>query len=220
MGKIKNLVILLLTILSIILAAFLPRIAGWMTDAISLDGVSYSPVPAVQLQLRENMPVSGKLALMCRMDHVIEISPELAELSDEEVRLGALAALEPYISSGLIPEFDIWSLDARALLIQTPDSPDRSGIIWSVIISGNPNGDPYICLDLDDTTGRLLRINFTDSHWAQSDAANCLNLFTSIYFEELKWGDYEAFLTDDLSGQYIGENTCGVRCRFADADYG
>lgn len=220
MGKVRNSLILLLTIGAICLLACLPRITGWFQDRTSLEQVDYQESAQVQLEIRKDMPLMGKLSLLCRMDGVIEVPTALAEMTEEEAENAALAALQPYIDGGLIPEFAVWSIEARPILIQTADTADLTGLIWAVNISGKPDGLPYISLDIDDATGALLRLNVSCENWDAADLEGCLTRFTEIYFAGLDLEQYEQFATDDLENRYIGDDTVGIRYRFGDVVYG
>lgn len=220
MGKVKNGLVLLLTLACIALTACLPQITGWAQDRAALEQVDYRDSVQVHLEIREDMPLLGKLSLLCRMNGVIEVPEALAEHTAEAAEQAAVDALQPYMEAGLIPEFTVWSVEAQPLLIQTADTADLTGLIWAVNVSGNPDGLPYISLDIDDATGALLRLNVSCENWDAADMEGCLARFAEIYFAGLDLEEYEQFATDDLENQYIGDDTVGIRYRFGDMIYG
>lgn len=220
MGKVSNSLVLLLTLVCICLAAFLPNITGWAQDRNALEQVDYRDSAQVQLEIREDMPLIGKLALLCRMDSVIEVPEALAKSTMEEAEQAAVDALQPYIEAGLIPEFTVWHIEARPILIRTAETADLTGLIWAVTILADDEGVLNVSLDIDDATGTLLRLNFSYEYWGQTDLSGSLSRFAEAYFAGLGVEDYEQFATDDLEDRYIGDDTAGIRYRIGDIVYG
>lgn len=220
MGKVRSSLILLLTIVCIGLLAFLPQFTGWVQDAAALGEVSYGQSSAVELEIREDMHALGKLALLCRMEGVLEVPEAMAEMTMEEAEQAAVDALRPYMEAGLIPEFTAWHVEARPLLILTPEAVDLAGLLWAVTIFADDEGVLNVHLDIDDATGALLRLSFSYEYWEQTDLSGSLSRFAEVYFAGLELEEYEQFATDDLEGQYIGDDVEGIRYRFGDIVYG
>lgn len=220
MGKVRNSVILLLTVGAICLLAFLPNITGWTQDRAALEQVDYRDSAQVQLEIREDMPLIGKLSLLCRMEGVLEVPEAMAKMTVEEAEQAAMDALEPYLEAGLIPEFSVWHVDARPHLIQTDDTADLAGLIWVVIVLADEEGVLNVSLDIDDATGKPLRIDFVYEYWNPADLPGSLTRFAEVYFAGLAVEDYEQFATDDLENRYIGDDVAGIRYRIGDIVYG
>lgn len=220
MGKVRNSIILLLTIAAICLMAFLPRITGNFQDRKTLHQVGYEQSAQVQLEIREDMSVLGKLSLLCRMEGVLEVPETLAEMTVEEAEQAALDALQPYMEAGLIPEFTVWHIDAKPLLILTPEETDLAGLVWAVTVLEDEEGVMNVSIDIDDATGTLLRLHFNYEYWGKTDLSGSLYRFAEIYFAGLGVEDYELFASDELENRYIGDDVAGIRYRMEDADYG
>lgn len=212
--------VLILCICFILLFAFLPRITAFLLDPNSGQNISYTALTTVQLRIREEDSVLGKLALFRDLDSTIEISKELTKLSPEQVEQIALDGVIPYIQKGLMNEFVPWSMEMRPILVHASQGSGLSGLIWSVAITGDPNGHISLSMDIDDATGRILRIQLIDSFWSRIDQEQCLAQFASIYFTSLGIMNYEEYRTDDLSTEYVGDDVCAVRYRFNDMDHG
>ncbi len=218
MGKIKLIVALLLTAVLLTAGAYLPRIVAALQDKGSIGQADFTDSRSVQLQIRQDISGIGKLAMIDRMSGTIDISPEMANLTDSQVLEAFQKALEPYISAGLIPELSPWNLESRVMLAQVQDMPELSGIFWSVMATG-PDKEYYLLdLALDDETGNVLRISFTCESWdSRMLREDILIHFADIYFTELEIPEYQDFATRDL---ILGENTSGMRFQFINPDYG
>lgn len=220
MGKVRNSVILALTIGAICLLAFLPNITGWARDRADLEQVDYRDSAQVQLEIREDMPLLGKLSLLCRMEGVLEVPEAMAKMTAEEAEQAAVDALKPYMEAGLIPEFTVWHVEARPLLILTPEETDLAGLVWATTILADEEGVLNVSVDIDDATGTLLRLNFNYEYWGQTDLTSSLSRFAEVYFAGLAVADYEQYATDDLENRYIGDDTVGQRYRLENPAYG
>lgn len=220
MGKMRKSLILVLTLLCISLMAFLPRFTGWLQDRRTENKVHYEESAQVRLEIQQDMSLLGKLSLLGRMEGGLEVPEAMAELTAEEAEQAAVAALQPYLEAGLIPEFALWHIEARPMLILTPEKVDLGGLLWTVFILGDEEGVMNMSLDIDDATGTLLRLNFSYEYWEQTDLSGAFSRLGEVYFSGLGVEDYERFATDDLEALYIGDNTVGRRYRFADAVYG
>lgn len=212
--------ILALTALLICLCALLPRFMGLVQDRRALNRVGYSQSAQVQLDIQQDMTPLGKLALLCRMEGVLEVPEAMAEMTVEEAEQAALDALQSYVDAGLIPEFPVWHIEAKPLLILTPEEVDLAGLVWAVTVLSDEEGIMNVSLDIDDATGTLLRLNYTYEYWGRTDLSGTLARFAETYFAGLAVEDYEDFSTEDLENKYIGDDTVGIRYRLEDASYG
>lgn len=220
MGKIRKSLILLLTCLCIGIVAFLPRFTGWVQDRRALEQVDYRDSAQVQLEIQKDISLLGKLSLLCRMQGVLEVPEAMAEMTVEEAEQAAVDALKPYMEAGLIPEFTVWHVEACPLLILTPEEVDLAGLVWATTILADEEGVLNVSLDIDDATGKLLRLNFAYEYWDPTDLSGSLARLTEVYFAGLAVEDYEQFATDDLENRYIGDDTVARRYRLEDAVYG
>jgi len=217
MKKIRTWLIIFLTIGCIALTGLLPGIAGRIQDKQILNRVGYSQSSQVELQIREDMRPLDKLRMFTRRTALIEIPSSLARMTPEEAEQAAKAALEPYMDLGLMPEFAPDVYEIRSMLIQTEDQTGLTGIIWSISLTGSPEGDPYVGLDLDDATGKLLRLYFSWENWDRTDQDTCLTQFADVYFTGIDLPDYAAYAVSEPEIPYAGEYATVRRFRFGDA---
>lgn len=212
--------VLMLTAIVILLCALLPRVMGGIQDKQAMNRVGYSQSAQVQLEIQRDMTPLGKLSLLCRMEGVLEVPEDFAEMTVEEAEGAALDALQPYVDAGLIPEFSVWHIEAEPLLILTPEEVDLAGLVWAVTILEDEEAVMHVSLDLDDATGKLLRLNYTYEYWDKTDLHGTLARFEEVYFAGLAVEDYENFATEDLENRYIGDHVAGKRYRIGDQVYG
>lgn len=220
MSKMRKSLILALTLLCICLMAFLPRLTGWFQDLRSENAVRYEQSAQVRLEIQQDMPLLGKLSLLGRMEGVLEVPEAMAKMTVEEAEQAAVDALQPYMEAGLIPEFEVWYVEARPHLIQTGETADLTGLIWAATVLADDEGVLNVSLDIDDATRKLLRLRFSYEYWAPTDLPGSLSRLGEVYFAGLGMEDYEQFATDDLEALYIGDDTVGRRYRIGDVVYG
>lgn len=220
MGKMRKSLILLLTMLCIGLMAFLPRITGWIQDRRTENKVLYEESAQVRLEIQQDMSLLGKLALLCRMEGVLEVPEAMAKMTAEEAEQAAVDALKPYMEAGLIPEFTVWHVEADLLLILTPEEVDLAGLVWATTILADEEGVLNVSVDIDDATGTLLRLNFSYEFWGETDLSGTLSRLAEVYFPGLGMEDYEQFADDELETRYIGDDTVAQRYRLEDPVYG
>ena len=209
-----------LTVVLILLCAFLPRIIGYAQDTQAINRVGYSQSAQVQLDIQQDMTPLGKLSLLCRMEGVLEVPEEFAQMTAAEAEQAALDALRPYVEGGLIPEFTVWYIEARPFLILTPEEVDLAGLVWSVTVLEDEEGVMNMSIDIDDATGTLLRLHYTYEFWEKRDQNEALDQFAEIYFRGLGVEEHQKYATNDLESWYIGDNVEGIRYRVADRIYG
>lgn len=209
-----------LTAILILLCALLPwGVAGFL-DKQALNCVGYSHSAQVKLEIQQNMTPMGKLSLLCRMEGVLEVPEAFAEMTVEEAERAALDALSPYVEAGLIPEITVWHIEARPLLILTPEEVDLAGLVWAVTVLDDEEGIMNVSLDIDDATGTLLRLNYNYEYWGKTDLNGTLAQFAEVYFAGLAMENYENFATEDMENKYIGDDVAGMRYRIGDTVYG
>lgn len=219
MRKLRTVLVLLLAAALLAALAAMPKIVAAVQDGSIMGRAQFEQVRSVQLEIRQNIPSLGKLALMGKMDGVIEIPEESASLSAEEAQKLAYSVLDSYIAKGLMEPFEHWTYEARPLLAS--GDPELSGIFWDVVIVGDPEVFYCVQVAIDDETGKLLRINFTSNYLIQeSEQEEFLYDFADLYFNGLDISEYGQFATDDLEEEYVGDNGVAVRYCFGDLVYG
>lgn len=224
MGKWKNAVLVLLAAYIICAGSALPKLVSSMQDDTALGQIYYETLPDIRLQIRsdDTFDPFQKLSMMGRMDGGIEISENMASMSREEVQERALAILRSYVDAGLILEFEPVVLENRCMLATVSIDPSLNGIYWMVMVVSEDDYN-YAQLDLaiDDESGAALAVSFASERLlSANEREETLAAFTDLYFGSLNVPDYTHFVSSDMNGAYLGENSCGVRYHYVDDGYG
>ena len=219
---VKTIGILFGTVISLACIAYFPKIIAIIQDREILSQAHLEEMQSVQLDIQENLPALGKLALMKNVHkgNCIEISLEDASMSKEKVQSTVTKALQPYYDAGLISLFEEDACEYRPLLIWDAEN-SLSGLVWEWSLASTKKKFHDVRVLLDDETGEILLIQYTENNvFEDSVQEDVLSIFCEIYFAGLQIMDYAGFVTDDLEHQYIGDSVQGVRYRFGDVVYG
>lgn len=222
MHRLKTALVLLVSLMLVCTGAFLPGMVAQIQDRGTVGQVQYGDAQSVELEIQENIPAIGKLALMYRMDGSIEVPDHNASMTCEEAEQAAFDVLQGYIDAGLIPPFESASVEVRCLLGTAADDPSLSALIWSITLYGGPD-EPFFEVDLaiDDENGYLLGIDYArEQPLSEEEREKLLPAFAEFYFDSLGIADYGYFVTTDLEEQYVGDHARAVRYRFGDVVYG
>lgn len=221
MRKIKISIILFLILALLATGACFPKIVAAIQDKEIIGEASFDPIQSVQLEIRKDIPSLGKLAMMSKMDVIIEIPENKASMTAQEVMTAARAALQPYINGNLLDNYSEWDVDMAPCLVQVPDMAELQGVFWQVTIAGDPEIYSVVDLMIDDETGKILRLHYAgEAIIDESIREDILLNFTHIFFTSLGIDDYSNFCTSDLDSVYIGDNAVATRYRFGDVVYG
>jgi len=217
-----NLLVLLGTAFVFVCIAYFPKWMAALQDRKILSQAQIEEMQSVQLNIQEELPAMGKLALMKNIHkgNAIEISTEDAYMSVEELQNTVAKALQPYFDTDLISLFEEERCEYRPLLVWDREN-SLSGIVWQWVSTSMKDKFYEVGVLLDDETGEILLIQYSgDRVFEDSMQDDILSLLCENYFEGLQITDYADFATDDLEHQYIGDNVQGVRYRFGDVVYG
>lgn len=224
MGKWKNIVLLLLTAVTIAACAALPQLISYFQDDAAIGQIHYEPLPNIMLTIQgeEAAPPLKKLAMMARMDGGLELSESMASMNAADAEARFYEIMQLYIDAGLINAFDPVVYESRCMLASVTSDPSLNGIIWmATFISGDDQNFAQFDAAIDDDTGKLLAVSYTgDKVLSEGERDLYLSVLPNLYFTSLDMDDYVYYVTTDMSDAYIGENNLAVRYRFEDAIYG
>ena len=166
MRKVKYAALILLAAALMILGARLPWIAARVQDEALLGKVFHRDMETLRLSLRpeetapEQEPLTDTARLALLKASKIDIGEDQAEMTPEEARQAAAAALEPYIESEVIPgDVGTWACSLSPLLCYSPQDPALFNILWQVSLDRGDHAQ-YLLLSIDDGTGQLLEMSY------------------------------------------------------------
>ncbi len=206
----------------VLLMAVLPLLTALWQDALTLGTPGIGQLPSVELNIRENLPGLGLLALVDQGKNWNITDVSAARLTEEEAIQTALEALEPYHQKGLLDTSQPF-VPYRTELFAVSLPTGLAGVMWSITMIVEKEGiyQAEVDLLLDDATGKLVHINYGgEKRISQGEMAVFLENLAAVFFGQLGIGEYAQAAVDDLEGTYIGESTVAQRYRFGDTAYG
>lgn len=225
MKKLKNAVILLLTLLLIGCGAILPGIVGALMDRDMVNQTGTREMASIALDMdgeKRSLTTVGKIDLLCRAQS-INITEKEASMTVPDVNAAVEKAIQAYIDAGVFEWFDFDAWITQPKLCIDPDNPDNYGIFWNVTII-NKNA-PYqsLVMDIDDETGTVYSIRYdiyesysVDGVWERNAAV--MDGVVHVYLSQLGMmePDAEPYLE---YGELDGEVLWGG-FYFTDENYG
>lgn len=224
MGKAKNAALILLAALLIAACALLPVAIAAYHDSTALGQPRFEEVQTVNLDIREaeSMPVLHRLAMMARLDQLIEIPESMASMTQEDAEERALSVLQSYVDAGLVEPYEPEFYDVHCVLSQVVSEPSMTQILWILTLVAPPDV-PYACMGLaiTDDSGQVLAINYAaDQPVYGEDQERRLPVFADLFFGGLGMTDYGDFITNDLKKLDSTQKYEAIRYRFGDEIYG
>ena len=190
MRKVKNAVIILLTLVLLAVGSLLPAAVSRFQNNRIANVVQYENVEALQLELEEETPsmtFCEKLQLLSNGVGV-EVTDASTKLKEEDIMEATYVALVRYMELffGKSLDNDFFQYDI-AMCYDEMD-PTRYFYFWHVQLSLDTSYTDGISVILDDETGMLLAVEMYDPEWAIDETYH-RELETAIaatYFGE--WG--------------------------------
>lgn len=198
----KPLILLLLTAAVIAAGARLPAIAGdWMSRD---DTVSYADITPVELEFGDRAALSPlkKMYLVGQFDG-INVSERDTRMTSAQALEAAETVLAPYIDAGLV-NWTGGNVDICQPKLLFDNGTGWYGYFWIISKTGEELQANTLSLILDDETGRLVRISYSEDREEITDAGldAKLDALVRIYQESLDLGEPE-FQKDTTTGYGI-----------------
>lgn len=220
MAKLKGFIAVVLTLALIVAGAYFPKAISTILDWQNCGNVSTNPISSIRIEIAKDIPSLGKLALLSRLGSRIELAESKAKMNKEEVMGAVYTGIQPYVDAQLMV-YSGFEVNMYPSLIQAKDDQDFQRIVWFVEITGDPANYTFLQLILDDETGDIIMISFTQENLEGTLVGiEALSVFADIFFTGLGIDDYALFVVPDLEYAYVGDNANAIRYRFGDAVYG
>ena len=189
MGKVKNVLAVLLTALLLVGGSLLPSAATHFQDKSTANVVQYENIEALQLKLEEealSMTYQEKMFLMMH-GAGMEVTDEKTNLKEEMVMEAAYAALMPYMDLFLGGSFDNDHIEYYPVMVYDESDPSRYAYYWHVVMSLDISMNDSLSVILDDETGKILALGMIDPEFMIEEKYLQKLQYTlaSIYFADL-----------------------------------
>lgn len=189
MGKVKNALILLLTMLLLTAGSLLPSAAAYMQDKTTANVVRYDDIEALQLRLEEEVLSMSYQEKMFLMMHGagMEITDEKTNIKGDQVMEAAYAALMPYMDLFLGGSFDNDYIEYYPVMVYDESDPSRYTYYWYVTMSLDVSVNDTVSVILDDETGKILAVEMIDPdmHIDEKYLEKLQYTLASVYFADL-----------------------------------
>ena len=188
MGKIKSILVILLTVALLACGGLLPTMATRMLDKTTTNMVQYENIEALQLRLEEealSMSYQEKMFLLMHGEG-LEITDEKTKIKEERIMEAVYGALMPYMDLFLGGSFDIAHIEYYPVMVYDASDPSRYIYYWHVILSLDMSFEDTVSLVLDDETGKALAVELIDPEMHIEEA----------YLPELQYTLAAAYFTD------------------------
>ncbi len=191
MRKIRNSLILILTVAIIAFCAILPRIYADMQDSVSDEKVEYEDIKTVLFE--KDLYFVEKLFLL-RDGLRVSVSEESTSKTSEEILDHAYGWLEYFFSYGMLgSDWNSYKIKMEPMLFFYDDLDNISSTFWLVEFVLEDDWG-VISLWLDDETGKMLSINYDSQYqiYNQYELEEYLSAFCSFYLDQNNvWKDQE-----------------------------
>lgn len=191
----KTALCLALTAALLVGGAFLPKGADLLLDGNKSDGVAYTELRTVELNLKQDEAgapegFEAKLALYGGM-YTVPVGEEAASLSREQALAAAVGELTAYMDAGLMAWCDFTYQSLELYIGIDPLEPNNNNLFWTV--SFVEEGEPYssIFLHLDDETGKILYLTYDSQlvNYDEAERQRVAELVPELYFTALGMED-------------------------------
>lgn len=183
MRKIRNGLILIMTLTIIAFCAMLPRIYADMQDSVSDEKVEYEDVKTVLFE--KDLYFTEKLFLL-RDGLRVSVSEESTSKTSEEILDHAYGWLEYFLSYGMLGgDWGTYEIKMEPMLFFYDDSDNISSTFWLVEFVLEDDWG-VISLWLDDETGKMLSVNYESQYqiYVQYQLEEYLSAFYSFYLDQ------------------------------------
>ena len=225
MGKVKNILAVLLTVLLLAGGGLLPTAVSRLQDKTTTNTVQYENIEALQLRLEEealSMSYQEKMYLLMHGEGM-EITDEKTKIKEERIMEAVYGALAPYMDLFFGGSFDNDYIEYYPVMVYDGTDPSRYAYYWHVILSLDMSFEDTVSLVLDDETGKALAVEMIDPalHIEYAYIPELQYTLAATYFKELEIEPI-AQLPLESAENYdaMGMPVAAVNYQFVDAVYG
>ena len=224
MGKVKNVLAVLLTALLLVGGSLLPSAATHFQDKSTANVVQYENIEALQLKLEEealSMTYQEKMFLLMH-GAGMEVTDEKTNIKEEMVMEAAYAALMPYMDLFLGGSFDNDYIEYYPVMVYDESDPSRYIYYWYVTLSLDMSMNDTVSAILDDETGKLLALEMIDPELMIEEKYLQKLQYTlaAIYLEDLGIEPVAEWPLEVEAYDDTGSSLAATNYQFVDALYG
>lgn len=227
MRKVKNAMLILLTLLLTAAGGLLPMGIARVQDKTVANVVQYADIEALQLRLEEealSMSYPEKMFLLMHGEGV-EITEEKMRIKEEQIMEAIYGALTPYMELFLGGSIDNDYIEYYPVMVYDGEDPSHYACYWHVILSLDMSINDTVSLILDDETGKVLAVELIDTEMyiGEEYLPELQYALATAYFKELEMepiAQWPLEAAAEKSYDAMGVSVVAVNYQFVDAVYG
>ena len=193
----KNILALILSLVVVVLCAYLPDIVSWRQDKKNLEQVQFASAANIQLEFTNaERSLKETIAILGDNRDSLDIPAELATLKEQNVQRIAGKALQEYREEGILTsEGDFYMQDLVPRLVYGTGE-NRNNVFWHISYVDFTHSY-YVNFTVDDRTGAVVCVDVVRAdtqEYTQKDMEVILGSFSEIYLKSLgeEFREYDA----------------------------
>lgn len=188
MRKVKNVLVILLTLLLLAAGSLLPMGAAYMQDKNTANVVQYADIEALQLKLEEEVLSMTYMEKMQLLMHgmAMEVPGEKTKITEANILEATYTALTPYMELYFGKGLDNDYIEYYPVMVYDETDPSRFCYYWHVLLSLDESLADSTSVILDDETGKILAIEMIDPDFDIDEA----------YLQELQYAVADTYFGD------------------------
>ncbi len=194
MGRLKALLVLLLTFAVLVAGLFLPAAVSALADRAGAGQIYREPVQSVELELLldEQRTSTDLLEFLSwySAGYTYPIPEERASMTKDQVEKAVAEELGRYSEAGIYSDIGFFYNDVTTYIMVNPENPEDYRVFWNVSFVKEEKPYESVVLHIDDVTGKILYISYDvygtfDKETAFDDGRALLKKVTDVYFTGL-----------------------------------
>lgn len=192
MGRLKALLVLLLTFAVLVAGLFLPTVVSGLADRAVEGQIYREPIQSVELEL---VPDDQRASadLLQRLSwygggYYFHTAEENLTMTEDQARQALEKGLRRYNEAGILPDFDPSVYEVQPFIMIDQENPENYFFFWNAsFVNGNKPYDS-VFLQIDDATGKIIYIQLNNESEMEVTKENqriLLEKVTDVYFTGL-----------------------------------
>lgn len=192
--RLRPFIILLVSVMIVVLCAFLPEIVSWRQDVKYNNQVQFASVRDIQLEFTaSDRTLKETIGILAEGKESMDIPVELASLKKDNVQRIAGEAIEAYKEAQVVDADASFILQGIVPVLVYGTGENRNNVFWYVNFLDYALGI-YANFAIDDRTGSVVSVDFGRTNgkpYTRQEMEFVLENFSKVYLDDLGEEFYE-----------------------------
>lgn len=192
--RLRSFIILLVSVVIVVLCAFLPNIVSWRQDRKYTDQVQFASVSDIQLEFTDSdRSLKETIGILGDIKDAVDIPPELASMKEDKIHRLAGETIEKYREAGLLAEDASFVMQSIQPVLIYGTGENRNNVFWNISFYDYKLG-LYVNFTIDDRTGSVVSADFGrtgQESYTSQEMSYILGNFCAVYLKGLGEEFYE-----------------------------